>query len=77
MQISRNSFTLLAGAAASALILSACGGGSSTPTPTGPVAQTISVAATKATLVTGDTSTLSITQSGTGAKTYALTGGCH
>ncbi len=75
MQISRNSFTLLAGAAASALILSACGGGSSTPTPTGPVAQTISVAATKATLVTGDTSTLSITQSGTGAKTYALTGG--
>ncbi len=75
VQISRNSFTLLAGAAASALILSACGGGSSTPTPTGPVAQTISVAATKATLVTGDTSTLSITQSGTGAKTYALTGG--
>ena len=75
MHISRNSFTLLVGAAASALILSACGGGSSTPTPTGPVAQTISISATKATLVTGDTSTLSITQSGTGAKTYTLTGG--
>jgi hypothetical protein len=76
VQISRNSFTLLAGAAASALILSACGGGSSsTPTPTAQAALTVAAAST--TLDPSATTLLSVSGgNGTGATTYNATGAC-
>ncbi len=76
MQISRNSFTLLVGAAASALILSACGGGSSsTPSPTAQAALTVSALATS--LDPSGTTTLSSSGgTGTGATTYTATGAC-
>lgn len=75
MQISRNSLTLLVGAAASAMILSACGGGSSTPAPQAQAALT--VAAVSTALTTGGTTNLSTTGgSGSGAVTFQATGGC-
>lgn len=63
MQISRNSLTLLAGAAASALILSACGGGSSTPA--GTITWT-----TPSTGTVGTSIALSASGTGTGAVTF-------
>ena len=68
MQISRNSLTLLAGAAASALILSACGGGSSTPTSL--TQQTINFSA-PSTVTVGDTVALSATSS-SGLTTFTF-----
>ena len=75
MQISRKSFTLLAGAAASALILSACGGGSSTPAPQAQAALT--VAAVSPVLDPSGTTLLSSSGgSGTGTTSYYATGAC-
>jgi len=70
----KNLITLSACALATASLLTACGGGSSsTPTLT---AQTITAAATPASVVAGGTSALSITGgTGTGAVTYAVTTG--
>lgn len=68
----RNTITLSACAVASALLVSACGGGSSSPQLT---AQTIALSATSSSVTAGGTSTITISQSGTGTKSYSVTGG--
>ena len=70
----RNLITLSACALATASLLTACGGGSSSTPPL--TAQTITAVATPASVVAGGTSALSITGgTGTGAVTYAVTTG--
>ena len=72
----RKFITLSACALATASLLTACGGGSSSSPAATLTAQTITAVATPSTIATGATSALSTTGgSGTGAVTYAVTTG--
>jgi len=71
----RNPITLSACALATASLLTACGGGGSSSSTPQLTAQTITLTATPSTVVAGNTSTVTISESGTGAKSYSVTGG--